>query len=191
MSFKQEGINGNIADVDGENRAQTLATVITEEHHVSDEHGESFMVNASTTDLTLTLTATEGPILFLQNNSSTKSLIIQKIIVSSNTAAVFVILRKNMTVGSVGQNNTETPVNLNFESGKAADALAYSWDESNDGMTNLSAGAIISVDILGVGTTMFPYDGTIILAKDDNIVLSTEATTAEFTARFRFYFDTI
>ena len=191
MSFKQEGINGNIMDVDSQNRGQSLATIITEEHHVSDEDGQSYMVNAATTDLTLTLTATEGPILFLQNNSATKSLIIEKVTVSSNTAAVFCILRKNMTVGSVGQNNTEVPVNLNFESGKAADALAYSWDQSSDGMTNLSAGSIIDVNILGVGTTSLPYGGTIILAKDDNIVLSTEATTAEFMCSFRFYFDII
>ncbi len=191
MSFKIEGINGNVMEVDGENRAQVLSTVLTEEHHVSQHEGDAYMMNSADTDNALTLTATEGPILFLRNNSSTQGLIVQDIFVSSDTAGVIVILRKNMTLGTIGNENLHTPVNLNFESGKAADALAYNWDQVGDGLTGLTSGTIILTDYIGVGLTPFSFGGVINLAKDDNIVLSTELTTAEFTARFRFYFDTI
>ena len=191
MSFKIEGITGGVMDVDEEARALVLATTITEEHHVSDSVGQAYMMNSADTDNALTLTTTEGPLMFLRNNSSTKKLIIQKIFVSAVAAGVIVILRKNMTLGTIGNENTHAPINLNFESGKAADALAYNWDEVGDGMTGLTAGTIISSDYIVAGLTALPFDGVMILAKDDNIVLSTELTTTEFTARFRFYFDTI
>ena len=42
MSFKQEGISGEIMDVDNQNRGQVLAVTVTEEHHVSEHEGQSY-----------------------------------------------------------------------------------------------------------------------------------------------------
>jgi len=191
MSMKIEGITGNIMDVDDEARGLTLSTVLTEEHHVSLHEGDTYMMNASDSDLALTLSATVGAITFLRNNSSTKKLIVSQVIVSSDTAGVIVVLRKNMVLGSIADNNVHIPVNLNFESGKAADALAYNWNQSNNGLGGLTAGTLISADYIGVGRTPIPLGSAIILSKDDNFVIQTELTTAEFTASIRFYFDTI
>jgi len=180
---------GTSAHVDAENRLHTLAVTQTEAHHVSRADEEMYITNAATTADALTLTATLGAILLIRNNSSSSDLVIQTILVSTSAAGTILLIRKNDTIGTIADNNTETARNLNFASGNVADATIYSWDEQNNGLGGLTAGQIMHTGYLAVGTTPFEVNGTMHLGKNDNIVLATKLGTPEFTASISFYFE--
>ena len=180
---------GVSAHVDKEHRLHALAVTQSEAHHVSREDEEMYIPNAATTANALTLTAVEGAILLVRNDSSTEDLVIQTIIVSVSAAGTILIIRKNMVIGSIADNNVETARNLNFASGNVADATIYSWDTVNNGLGGLTVGEILHTGYLAVGTTPFDINGTMHLGKNDNIVLATVLGTPEFTATISFYFE--
>lgn len=188
------GQGGEVAKVTDEGELHSIATTELESHHASENHGRAFIINTGTTANALTTTATAGEILFLQNTSADLILAIHSIIVSVDAEATNTILtiKKNMTVGTVGQNNSLTPVNLNFEQGVVAEATAHSWDETNNGLTNLTVGTLLLTAILGTGMTTFgpkELGDAILLANQDNISIGTVLGTNEFTASIIFYYE--
>lgn len=186
---------GTSASVSASNKLRTLATSHTEEHFHSDIDGQAYIANTGDTANTLTLaTGNTYNMLFLRNDSSSLILIIQKIVVSVDTANVVYLLQKNMTLGVVADNNVHTPVNVNFASGNSADVLCHNWDETGTtGVGGLTVGTLTDSTILDVGASIFPIDGSIILGQNDNVVIRLVNGTggnAEASTSIRFYFDT-
>jgi len=174
----------------GDNRLHTSATVLTEESSKSIVNSDAFTFNTTDTADTLTVTTTKGQMLYVENTSPTKVLCVEKIILSSGAAGTRVTLQRNPVVGTIGANNTHTAVNLNFSSGKTAEATAYNWDETGTGMTGITAGTTISSFILPAGVFDAPLNGSIVLNKGDSISITVEAAsgTPEFAAFIRAYY---
>ena len=195
MVFIQDGTGkGFTAQVDDENKLAVGSTGHTEEHSISANEGLAFNANAADTANTLTLaTGNKYNLIFLQNTSNTEILVVQEIAVSADTAGLVLIVQKNMTLGVVGDNNVHVPANLNFSSGKSAEATCHTWDETGTtGVGGLTVGTVVSTFILGVGATILPIEGVIVIGQNDNIVLRTTNGTGgnvEVAANINFYFD--
>lgn len=179
------------AQVDDNNRLRVESVSESDEHRKALD-GEAYSINSADTANLLTITTNVGAVLHLQNDSSTKELIIQKVLVSSDAAGTIVRFVKNNVIGSIADNNSLTPANENFASGKAADVTAHSWDEVNNGIGGLSGGTVVSTFSEGVGVTVHPIDGAIILGKNNAFTLemASTSTTDEVSAVIRFYFQT-
>lgn len=182
--------SGNVAKVDADQALLVRAITQTEEHFTSAKTEESYFANTTNAANTLTTTATGGGVLFLRNNSSTKLMVIEKVLSSADTAGGVVVWKKNVTVGTIGNNNVHIPVNLNFGSTKEADALCYNWDEVGDGMTGITNGEVVKTFITGVGFTIHPIDGTIIMEKNSNILIE-YIGAGEFECGIRFYYEVV
>jgi hypothetical protein len=183
------GSGGFKAKVDERNELHVTSSTKTKEHEISQDDGLAFFANTADTADTLTATATGGAMLYLKNTSATKKLTVEKILTSADTAGGVVKWMKNVVVGSISDNNIHTPVNNNFASGFTAEALCYSWDESNDGLGGLTGGTILKTFITGAGFTVHPLDGSIILGLNDSITVYYKvAGGGEFEAGIRFYY---
>lgn len=180
---------GNKAKVNNANRLETSAITSTEEHQVSHLNGQAYVANTVDTEDLLTITATGGLILFIQNDNPTKVLVIEGIAISSD-ASTKVKFFRNMTVGAVGNENDHQPVNLNFGSSNMAEATVYSWDEVGNGITGITGGQVISTRLTGVGSTNIDVKGTLVLAKNNNlgIELTSLTTTDECSIDVRMYY---
>ena len=110
--------------------------------------GRSFFVNTTATADTLTVTATGGYMLTLQNTSPTRFLFIAAVFVSTDVAAGVCAFERNPTLGSLGNNSAATPVNMNFSSGITAEATCNIWDEASNGITGVTAGSVMASHIL-------------------------------------------
>ena len=185
---------GHSAAVDSDNKLETHATMHSEEHYVSTFKRQAYFANTADTANTLTLaTGNTYNMLFIQNNSAVKWLVIQKVFVSVDTAAVVLVVRKNMTVGAITNENTHIPPNANFSSGNDADALLYNWDEvGTAGVTGLTAGTIVNTYILAAEIRPLPFDGFMVLGQNDNVVFQIVNGTGgnvEAAIGCRFYFN--
>lgn len=185
--------NGEYAKVGDGFRLFTRSHTLSVEGAAS-RNGDAYFANSTDTANTLT-TATGNTynILYLKNTSSTKNMIIEKVLSSADTEAGVVVWKKNMTLGSVSAENTHTPVNLNYSSGKSAEVTAYNWDETGTtGIGGLSGGTTIKSFITGVGFTVHPIDGAMVLANGDSITIQYVNGTGgniEFECGIRFYFE--
>jgi len=180
------------AKISSDNALLTTAVTESEEHRKAIVEGQAYFANTTDTADTLTQTANGGAMLYLRNDSATSNLIIEKVLTSSNGAGGVVKWIKNPTLGTIGSNNTHTPVNTNFSAGAAADVTCFNWNETGDGMQGLSAGTILKTFITNAGFTIHPIDGAVILGKGDAMQVNynaSGASTPEFEAGIRFYFD--
>ena len=193
MGVQIEGSGkGNVANVGDDLKLQVLATSHNEEHSISFRLADAYVANTADTDDTLTIAAaTDTPILYIENTSESKAIIIEKIISSSSVAGGVFKWIRNPTLGTIGANNTHNPVNLNFGSNRTARATVYNWDESGGaGMTGLSGGTVLDTFITNVGTTIHPIDGAIVLFQGDRIQFNyLVAGGGEFECGVRFYYD--
>jgi len=185
---------GKMAGVDNANRLKTKAKTNTEEHVVSLEIGNAYF--ASTVDTANTLTLATGNtyrMLYLKNDSS-DTIVVEKVLSSSDTAGLVLFWTRNPTLGSVGANNVHVPANLNFSSNKTAVGTFHSWDETGtEGISGLSGGTVIQSFITDVGFTVHPIDGAIVIPQGSSMLLSMTNGTggnveAEVGVRF-FYED--
>ncbi len=181
---------GKVAHVDEENRIHSLAVTQEEMHHVSRADGQAYATNLGTTTANaLTITATTGALLLIRNDSSTDDLVIQTVRVGLSAAGTIIWFRKNDTIGTIADNNTETARNLNFASGNVADATVYAWDETNDGLGGLTAGQYLHLGYADLGTTTYIINGAYHLGKNDNFVVGSVLGTPEGNVSVEFYFE--
>jgi hypothetical protein len=191
--FPSHDRRGFLAKVDSENFLDTRAVTSTEENHVAIADGQTYFANTADTANTLT-TATGNTynLLYLENNSSTRVIVIEKIVSSYSAAGGVFIFQKNMTLGTASANNVHVPVNTNFSSGNVADVVCHNWDESGTtGIGGLSGGTVMKTFITAAGTVFYPIDGFVVLGQGDNIVLRYNNGTGgnvEVEAGIRFYF---
>ena len=125
----ESGVGGGAyrAGISARGRLHVDSAASSQEHEISHEDGRAYYANTADTANTLTITATGGPVLYIKNTDSTRELIIQKILASTDTAGTVMVLTKNPTLGTIGNANVHTPVNLNFASGNSAVGTFYNW----------------------------------------------------------------
>ena len=190
MGRIQDGSGNNrYARVNINKRLETSATTQSEEHAISSAEGLAFFANTANTANFLTVTATGGDLLYLRNDHATKQLVIEKVLVSSDTAGIYVIWKRNPTLGTIGNNNVHAPTILNFGTTVDAQGTFYNWDEVGDGMTGITGGTIVNTFIVNTGFTAFPIDAAMILEPGNSLVISTIGA-AELSCGVRmFYMD--
>ena len=194
----EDGSKGNIAKVDHHLRLSTLAVTLTGQEDVSRHHGRSFIAQTlDTADSLTTLTGNTSNLLYLENTATDKNLIVERISISNDVASlvaatVLGVVMKNMTLGVIGAEVLHVPVNLNFGSGVAAEALAYNWDETGTaGLTGLTVGTKLSSVILIAGNIIMLEHTGITLGPGDNIVVRVvngSAGSNENTASILFHY---
>lgn len=183
----KDGHTSNTMEVGTDNHARVQAKTHTKEHVASLSDGEGYIIHTGTTADTLTSTATGGTILYLLNNNASKPIIITDIHLFSNTAGVVFKLVKNPTLGTIGNNNTFSPVNLNLGSNKSASATAYSWNEVGNGMTGFTGGTLMFPFMLPAGTLQESVEDMVIIPQGASIILDVIGA-AEVAAAITFYF---
>jgi len=184
---------GVAVKVTKENKILASATSHTEEHFAS-LMGDTYIANTTTTANTLTtVTGNTYNLLYIENSSATRLLIVQKIAVSADTAGMVLDVFRNPVLGVVSANNVEIPINDNFSSGKTADGIFHSWDETGTvGIGGLTGGDNIGSNILPGATVVVPIDGSVILGQGNSLtVRATNGTggNVEVSALVRFYYE--
>ena len=185
---------GRKAEVNEVNQLVVRSTTQAEEHWVSETNGETYIASVAESGVsTLTFAnATSGDVLNLMNNNTT-NLILSTMAFSASAAGGIVTIVKNNVTGTLTQNVTITPENLNFGSAKIANVTADVWDETNgNGIQGLSGGAAFRTIILP--TSLFiDTRGTIVIPQGKSLTINFSNNTGgaiEFECGFRFYFDT-
>jgi len=144
-----------------QNRLQTDAIIMASVHS-SSKKGYAYMFNTEDTAPTLTVTTTGGYIAYLKNESEYE-MHLHKIITTVDGAASLSIMR-NPDLGTIGNENTHAPVNLNFSSSKTAEVVAYVWDEVGNGMTGITDGTTLRTTTIGAA-------GIVIMELSDALIL--------------------
>lgn len=197
MTIIQDGAGkGFSALVNEQNELLVKAIIISAEHIVASRDGQSYFANTADTADTLTLaTGNTYNLLYLSSKSATKELVIQRLIVSADTAGVVLTYLRNPVLGSVSANNVHVPVNTNFSSGNIADVTCHNWDETGTvGIGGLTGGTIIESTILPIGPTEIRIDGSLVLEQGNSLLLHIDNGTGgnvEVECGIRFYFDNL
>jgi len=178
---------GNVAKVDDDLRLSAQANIQTEEHFISSRDANTFFANTADTANTLTTTATGGPILYIKNGNPDKQMIVAKVLASTDIDGGVMRFIRNPTLGTIGNNNTHTPQNLNFNSNKSAQGTFYNWNENGDGMTGLSGGTVLKTFIISKGFNVFPLDAALVLENDDSFAIEFIGA-GEFECGVRFFY---
>lgn len=185
---------GKRAKININNKLDVAATTHSEEHDIAVTEAQAYFANTADTADTLTLaTGNTYNLLYIKNTSTTKLLIVEKIIASFDTAGIVFKFIKNHTLGTASANNAHEPVNVNFASNNTADCVAHNWDETGtSGIGGLTGGTTIKTFNLVAGPTFFPVDGFMVLGPNNAITLTATNNTGgnvEGECGIRFYYD--
>jgi len=166
---------GYKAQVTNENKLRTYSTIESEGSYESETHERCY---TWTTAYNVTAGDT---VLWLRNDSTTLNLVLEKIILSNDTATQ-VVVHSPANVTPAG--TVVTGVNLNRASNLIAEASGYS-NETNNVQANIIANAIIQANVPAI----FPLDGTVVLAYLDCIAVDfVTGSSAIGCATFRAYY---
>jgi len=156
---------GYLAHVDKENRLAVYSTMESEISHESEVNNRAYTWTHSYNS------GANDTILLVKNTSTTKNLIIDKIILSSDTTTKVVIhFPENTTLAGTGV----TGVNLNRSSNDSAEATAYGDETGN------TQGSILGqMILLGNTGAVLPINGSVILGVNNEIAIDfVSATTS-------------
>ncbi len=148
---------GFLAEVDSEGHLIVDAIQLSELAHTSVAHGLAFSWAAATYDYDASDT-----ILLVKNTSSTRKLLIEQIIISSDTATEVAIHVPTSEVTPSG--TTITGRNMNLGSNNVAEATAVR-DETNNSQGNLFWTGFISAN----EAHHVDFQGALILGTNDSI----------------------
>ena len=165
---------GFLAQVTSENKLRAYSTIENEASFESETKERCYSWTDSYNY------AANDTIIWLRNDSSTLNLLIEKIVVSSDTATQ-VIFHSPENTAPAG--TVVTGVNLNRSSNHIADATCYR-DETNNVRANVIANAIIQANVPAI----FPVDGAIILGYLDCLAVDFVTVGALGMATIRGYF---
>lgn len=159
------------------------------------EHGEkpsSYIVNITEEEEgieSLTQTGVGGPMLYLQNRSNVKNLVIEVILISVDSTGGILKYVKNPVVEDIANYNIQVPVGLDFTQ-DTHPALCYSWNEVEDSLMGISGGTVIDTTMPVVGTNKIK--GPITLGAKDSIAIDYKGSSqSEFLGSIRFHFEDI
>lgn len=182
--------HGHEAGVTEDNRLMVSATTQSLEHTNSHEEEQVYFANIATTDDSLTITATGGTVLVMQNNSTVRDIVIHEVFIGTGAADMIFKVVRNPTLDTLGNMNEQAPGNLNFSSGNIADVSVWNWDEVGDGITGVSDGTVLNAYLFQAGHHVLPFDDALIVP--NNAIISFEFSGAgEATLGVRFHMEDI
>ncbi len=178
--------SGCLAAVDCENRLNTYSTTETELSHESETNKRAYSVYAHAIPGTV-----DTGIMTIKNTSSTKNLIIEKMIISSeeNTDALaMTAVHAQRNPSTVSGGLTLTPVNLNFSTNQTADATCLEDNDGSNALTVSGGNGIVSTRIMGGGMETVDFHGAIILGVNDTFGIKGYTDNAGKKVRVMVYF---
>lgn len=186
--------SGRRAQVNEGHEFVVAAITESEEHRVSQVNEDAFFFSTGQNIDTLSLlTTNDAKLILLQSLNPTQKLVVERILVSSDTDGIIIRFVKNYTIGTLTNNTPTAPSNMNFSSTKSANVNAHTWDEvGTTGIGGLTAGQTFKTFIGRVGPNIFPIDGVPVLDQNDNIgieILNPTGGTVEVEVGIRFYFE--
>ena len=155
--------------------------------------GKLYVLTTVSDHPSLATTATGGVLALITNDdSSKKSLVIDSILASCSATALSVTVETNYTITTPGQVEAGVSIvstNTAYPMGSSANATGYVWDESNHGITNVTAGTAIISTVLAAGPSELVSSGRIIVAPGGSIGISQIpiSGTPEVSFAIRFY----
>lgn len=182
---------GYVAEIDSNNRLQTVAVTIPRIAFVSEGKGDAFRILSGF----LTVTTSLGCVFWLKNTSSTQHFHIEKFNVSWDGGSTSfnkpIIMELRGGVSEPSANRTASGViGLNSTIPKTPSVSAYSWDEVSTGMTVASTGALTGTGIFSQGTTSVEPQGAIVLGSGGSLgIFAKGAEVGELTVTVEGYFE--
>lgn len=170
--------------VDETGRALVNATV-------EQEKSSSYIVNTTDEEEdieSLTQTGVGGPMLYLENRSNVKNLVIDVILISVDSTGGILKYVKNPVVEDIANHNIQVPVSLDFTDDKKIPVLCYSWNQVEDSLMGISKGKVIDTVMPVVGTNKIK--GPITLGAKDSVYIDYKGSSqSEFIGSIRFHFE--
>lgn len=177
---------GYVAKVTSGNR---LAVDVDEGAKKAAKDGALYTISTTSTKPSLTITGTGGILMHLENASgSSKSLVIDEILASTNTAGMNCTVLLNHVRGTIAD---ETELDANSTNtatahSAPAGANAWVWDEANHGIGGLTGGTRVLTVLLGIGTTSIASGSRYVVAPGGSLSIHMK-TAGEGAAAIRFY----
>ena len=156
MTIKNS-FDGNLAIVTPEGKLKTFSTTETESFYISKTNGEAYTWSVAYDY------AAADTLIWLRNDSTTKILIIETIILSSDTATQFIL---HFPVNATPAGTAVTGVNMNRGSVNVAEATCYR-DETNNTQANVIHQGIIDAN----ATIVVPVRDSFILYHNDCVAV--------------------
>lgn len=164
---------GSKVQVDDQNRMRAFADTRSINAEVSEDDGESYVFSHDDF-IAISTTNTETGILHVKNTNATKKLHI----VSIRTCGAVINkwkLYKNSNAGTLITDQTAgNSQNLNVTSSNTAGVTVYKGAEGK----TVSGGTMLGHLINDIGHSEEPFDGALILGRNDSIELSVEVPSA-------------
>lgn len=178
MKIEDGAGSGKLTKVNARNRLDTSSAVFAEAHLVAAADAQTYLWSTSFS------AATGNEVLYIQNDSKTKLLVIDSISVSAVNASLFEL----SVVSGTASGTTITAVNSNLTSGNVADATALA-DASITGLTignrltlaRVAANGQVSIDLKDV----------LLLGFNDAIALTYTGATGLIDVTVLGYYDTV
>lgn len=172
MTIIEDGTGtGRKARVDTLNALRTSSTTTSEESFTSQVLEQCYQSTFATP-----IVNPNGPIMYLKNTSSTKNLLILKVMVSSSADGTCVKFYKNPT-GTPATTTTMNAVNLNFGSPEEADSELYTTSGTSiTGLTLSDTNLLAHFPFIKSGFQLFPVDDTFVLDKGNSFCASLNVT---------------
>ena len=181
MSLRIEDGKGSGKEAGVDDRNRLMASVVTSNRAAIVAKEDELCFNVAFTDASA---AAGNYVAYIQNTSTTRELVIDKIRVSAANAATWLL----HAVTGTGSGTAETPINTNRSSGKSAEATCLA-----DNITGLtSAGEMQVIRTPANSAAALNVDDTIRLGPDDAIAVEYDAgTTGAAGCTMRFYYEDI
>jgi len=162
VTIINDGIGrGNSAKVDSDNRLAVDAGV----RPISAIKALTGDCYVASMDATVSVSATGGIVSFIENTSSTKSIVIDKVVVSCSAAQLTYKSSVGVVKGTLAVAEEAQLTNTNTSSAKTPGVGAYVWTgDSGDGMTGLTGGKIVNLVELAAGAWDLDDDDTLVIA---------------------------
>lgn len=189
----EDGVGTGVkAKVNARNHQVTTSVGISDEEFVSLSVSLAFILDTKV----LTIPAAfDGVVMYLQNLDGKSDVLVPRlsVIIDAPSAGAYVSVLRNPTLGTLANNASKRDLNLNFESGKVANAQAEIWDGvGTAGITG------ITFDPATQEIGPFPMQAQnagsapVVLGQNDIVAVRLQSGAAgyEATAALRFYFDT-
>lgn len=176
---------GYLSGVDSENRLKTYSTTESEISHESEVNTQAFVFMAECIP-----GINSTGVCSIINDSSTKNLIIQYVILSSeeNTSATAMTsfgFWRNPTTNSGGV--SITPVNLNFSSNNIPDCTCL-HDDDGTTLTIDGGNSVGTIRLMGATTQSYNFEGSIILKTNNTFAIKSKTENAGQKVRATIYF---
>ena len=183
--------SGRKAGVDVRNFGQVSSVVMADDVHVALESNSGYKLDTGI----LTIPASfSGPVITLKNLEGGRDIIARgRILIDAPSAGgEFSVFRRPLE-GALAANVSKKPLNLNFESGKAAFVTAEIWDNAT-GLAGITGYTAVADGTFGPAP-LFENDtdlGFFILGQNDIVSIQLTSGVAGYEANvgISFYFDT-